>query len=262
MAVHRVERRRGGEEAGRGIDRDLEAELGEAGARQHRRLAALDHVDHQRLVERLPDARHLGLALGRFDEQDVGAGLCVGLRAPQRLVEPQRGPCVGARDDQEVRRGARIDRDLDLADHVRHRDHPPARRVTALLRELLVLELDRGDAGLLVAPHRAAHVEQPAVAGVRVGDHRRARELGDALDALDHLGVGREPRVRQAERRGDEAESGDVGRVDRVLVQHVGRDQVEDPRGDEASAPGEEGAQRAAGHGRLLACVRPRSGQR
>ena len=44
--------------------------------------------------------------------------------------------------------------------------------VTAPLRERLVLELDRGDAGALVLADRPDHVDRRAVAGVGVRDQR------------------------------------------------------------------------------------------
>ena len=45
--------------------------------------------------------------------------------------------------------------------------------MAALLGHLLVLDLDRRDAGRLVAAHRALHVQQAAIAGVGIGDQRR-----------------------------------------------------------------------------------------
>ena len=48
------------------------------------------------------DARHLLLALRALDEQDVGAGLGVGLPAPQRLVEPVVSARIRARNDEKV----------------------------------------------------------------------------------------------------------------------------------------------------------------
>ena len=66
---------------------------------------------------------------------------------------------------------SRFGRDRDLARHVVRRNDAPARRVAALLGELLVLELDRRRPGALVAANGMAHVEEAAVAGVAVGDH-------------------------------------------------------------------------------------------
>ena len=47
------------------------------------------------------------------------------------------------------------------------------RRVPAFLGKLLILDLDRDDARLLIAAHGVMHVEQAAVARVGVGDHAR-----------------------------------------------------------------------------------------
>jgi hypothetical protein len=45
--------------------------------------------------------------------------------------------------------------------------------VPALFWEFLVFELDRGRAGPLIAANSVADIEEPAVAGVAVGDERR-----------------------------------------------------------------------------------------
>ena len=52
---------------------------------------------------------------------------------------------------QEVVASPRVHRDLDLAQHVLERDHPAPRGVAAFFRELLVLDLNRGDPRRLVA---------------------------------------------------------------------------------------------------------------
>jgi hypothetical protein len=126
--------------------------------REHRRAALLDHVGDERQVEGAADGAHLLHALWRLDEEDVGAGLRVGLGAAQGLVEPERGARIGAGDDEEVLRGARLGGHADLLHHVRRPYHAPPRRVAALLREFLVLELDGRRAGFLVAAHGVAHV--------------------------------------------------------------------------------------------------------
>ena len=59
-------------------------------------------------VERGADLAHLLFRFGRFNKQDVFAGVRVGLPASQCLVEAQRRQRVGARQDQEVRRRARV----------------------------------------------------------------------------------------------------------------------------------------------------------
>ena len=53
-------------------------------------------------------APKLVLALGRLDEDDVGAGLGECLAPGDRLVEPEAGAGVGARDDERVVPGPRM----------------------------------------------------------------------------------------------------------------------------------------------------------
>src|SRR5215831_3798381 len=114
------------------------------------------------------DARHLRLALGALDEQYVGAGLGVGLSALQRLVETVTGACVCAGDEQEVGRGPAGRRDLELFDHLFGWHHPSAGCVPTALGEYLVLDLDCGRAGALVAANRALDIEEAAEPGIGV----------------------------------------------------------------------------------------------
>ena len=53
------------------------------------------------------------------------------------------------------------------------RDHAPPRRMAAFFRKLLVFQLHRRGAGLIIAAHSVRDVQQAAVAGVGVGDQRR-----------------------------------------------------------------------------------------
>src|SRR4249919_3896068 len=69
--VNGVERRARREKTGPRKNRDPITELGEPRRRQNWRLAAFDHVRHQRQLEAGADFFHLALRLRRFDEQDV-----------------------------------------------------------------------------------------------------------------------------------------------------------------------------------------------
>ena len=62
-------------EAQAGIDRDIEAPFLQLVGLDPRRLAKLDHVGEQGLAHFPADAFELGLAFGRFDEDDIGARL-------------------------------------------------------------------------------------------------------------------------------------------------------------------------------------------
>ena len=81
----------------------------------------------------------------------------------------------------------------------------------ALLGEFLVLELDRRRAGPLIAANGVAHIEEPAIAGVAVGDKRRAGHARHRFDPADHVGVARKPGVGKPEMGGDRAVAGHVG---------------------------------------------------
>ena len=72
---------------------------------------------------------------------------------------------------------ARLAGDSNLAHHVRHGHHAPARRVPAFFRELLVFQLDRGRAGQLIAAHGVGHVQQAAITGVAIGYEGRASAM-------------------------------------------------------------------------------------
>jgi hypothetical protein len=101
-----------------------------------------------------------------------------------------------------------------------------ARRVAALLRELLVFELDRRRAGALVAANRMAHVQEPAVTRIAVGDQRRLGRTRHRFDPRDHVGVARESRVGQPQMRGDRSVAGHVEGVETHRRRHPERDHV------------------------------------
>src|SRR5262249_42314597 len=60
-----------------GVEDEPEAELAQLVQRQDGRSATLDHVRHERHVERLADLAQLLARGGCLDEEDVGAGLTV-----------------------------------------------------------------------------------------------------------------------------------------------------------------------------------------
>ena len=248
-----------GEEGGGREDRETVADVLQLGAAQDGRAAALDHVGQQGLVEAAADRAHLLHRLRALDEQDVGPCLPVQRGAAQRFVQAERGARVGARDDQEVRVAAGLHRDADLVGHQLGVDHTPAEHVTALLREFLVLELDGAGAGGLVAAHRVHHVQQAAVAGVAVADHRRGGDGAQLRDAPHHVGVAGQARVRQAQVRGHGAVAGHVERLEAHAVGHARRDALVHARGDEQLARLQAGgklgaALGAAAGGESLVC--------
>ena len=80
--------------------------------------------------------------------------------------------------------------------------------VAALLRPLLVLEDDAGDARADALAHRADDVERVAVAGVHIGHERHVDGGDDRAHAIEHLGGREQAVVGGAEGGGGEAESG------------------------------------------------------
>ena len=133
-------------------------------------------------------AQLLGL-VGHREQQQVGAGLAVGLAAPQRIVHAARPHRVGAGDDQEVRTAPGRHRFLHLGRHQLHRDHvlDPDVMVCALGHEL-VLDLDRREAGRLAHADRPVHVHGIAVAARAVEDQGQRRDGADIDGDLAHLG--------------------------------------------------------------------------
>ena len=106
-------------------------------------------------------------------EHHVGAGLGEGFAAADRFLDAAGAPRIGARDDDEVRIGARGQRLLELLHEElgRHQMidadvvlHPP--------RQQLVLDLDRREARGFGERDGAMHVHRiaPAAAGV---EHER-----------------------------------------------------------------------------------------
>ena len=100
----------------------------------------------------------------------------------------------------------------------------------AFLGEFLVLELDRRRTGPLIAPDGVAHIQEPPIAGVAVGDERRLGHARHRFDPADHVGVTRKPGVGKPEVGGDRAVSGHVEGVKAHSRRHPQRDHVVDAR--------------------------------
>ena len=138
--------------------------------------------------------RHLGP-----DQVDAGVGVDA---APLEVLFPVAvGGAVGVRsgDDDRVLGLLCVDGRGEARLRVLTRDDLLAGDVATALRRRLVLDVDRGDAGLLVLADGAADVVNAAVAGVTVGDDREVRRFDDPLCVLDHLGHRDHLEVREAE---------------------------------------------------------------
>lgn len=130
----------------------------------------------------LVDEHHLFLGLGGLDEDDVRAGFLVSKAALDGLFDAVNGTGVGTGHDHHVAL-AGINGGLDLADHLFHGNDLTAGHVAALLGHDLVLELNDGDAGLLILADGALHVDSVAEAGVGVGDDEGVAAASTVLEA-------------------------------------------------------------------------------
>jgi hypothetical protein len=97
---------------------------------------------------------------------------------------------IGARQDQGVFGVPGVERGAQLAAHLGHRHHALAVKVAAALGKGLVFELNHGRTGALEGAHRALGVQGVAKAGIGIDDHRQLHPLGDAREAVSHLGGG------------------------------------------------------------------------
>ena len=141
-----------------------------------------------------------------------------------------------------------------LPHHLVGADQPLAAHVPALLGRHLVLELDPGDAGLLVELHGADDVDRVAVAGVGVGDHRHVDGGHDPPGVVDHLAAAEQPDVGAADQRGRRPEAGHVDGVEAGLLDQPGREGVVRARRHERRPAGQQLAQpRPAGRDRCSA---------
>ena len=119
-----------------------------------------------------------------------------------------------------------LDGGPDLADHLVGTDQRLPAHVPALLRHDLVLELDAGDAGLLVELHGPDDVDRVAVSGVGVGDHRHVDGGHDPAGVVDHLRAREQSHVGAADQRRRRPEAGHVDDVEAGLLDEPGRQGV------------------------------------
>ena len=196
-----------------------------------------DDLAHQRA-----DAAELGALARRLDEQHVGAGFAIERGARDGALEALDGDRVGAGDDQRVAGAARIDRRLDLADHVLRRNQRLVVEMAAALGKILVLDLDGVGAGALQQPHGALDIERIAVAGVGIDDEMRADAVADQRDRLDHLVHADEADVGPAEPRIGDRRAGDVERLEAGAFGDQRGERVVDARRDQDRRAREAGS--------------------
>ena len=137
-----------------------------------RRLAAGHHVEETRAFDELRNCLDLREGLRRFEEGHVGARRKRGVHARDRLFEPDHAAGIRARDQQKIRVCSGRGRGADFGEIFVEWDHGLVVEMPAFFGETLILDVEPGDAALLVLAHRARHVELVAIAGVGIGDHR------------------------------------------------------------------------------------------
>ena len=119
--------------------------------------------------------------------------------------------------------GARIDRRLDLAGHLRRCNKRLVVEMAAALGKVLVLDLDGVGAGAFEEPHRSLDIERIAVAGVGVDDEMARDAVADQRDGIGHFGHADEADVRPAEPRIGDGRAGDIERLEAGAVRRSAR---------------------------------------
>ena len=112
--------------------------------------------------------------------------------------------------------------------------------MAAFLREGLVLEMERRDAGTFEGARRALGRERIAVAGIGIGDHRHRDRLDDFGEPRDDLVRRHQPHVGHAGRARDGAAARIDGRKARLLDE-ARRQSVERAGGDDDFSPAHHG---------------------
>jgi hypothetical protein len=99
---------------------------------------------------------------------------------------------IGTRGDEEIRILPRIERGLDLGQHLLDRDHLLARQITAAVGKHLVADEHAGDAGGLEGAHHLPHIIDAAEPGVGIDIDRHIDGAADArvmVGVIAHVGL-------------------------------------------------------------------------
>ena len=183
-------------------------------------------VDRLGVVHRVLAAgiRHLG-------PDDVHAGVGVDPPAFEVFLPVTVRGAVGVRprDDHGVLGLFRVDGRLESGLSVLAGDDLLARDVAAALGRHLVLDVDRGDADLLVLADRALDVVDAAIARITVGDHGEVGGLDHSFRVLDHLGHRDHLEVGKTELAEDRGVAAHVGGVVTRHLREPGVERVVHP---------------------------------
>ena len=136
----------------------------------------------------------------------------------------------------------RIERGLDLADHLLRRDQGLVVEMAATLGEGLILDLDRIRPGALEQAHRARHVEGIAVAGIRIDDEMAADAIADQGNRVGHLAHRNEADVGPPEPGIGNAGSRYIDRGEPCPLGEMGGQSIVDAGRDEDRRGGKTGA--------------------
>src|SRR5262249_6580142 len=147
----------------------------------------------------------------------------------------------------QIRVAARVERGLQLQDHLVGGDDLLALEVPAALRRDLVLDQDAGRPGALELAHRADDVVQVAVPRVAVGDDGDGDALGHAAHGGGNFGQGDQADVGQAEQAGGRAEAADEDGLQPGGLDEAGREDVVGPEAADDAGGVEQLAQAAGG---------------
>ena len=161
-----------------------------------------------------------------FDKDDVRSCLLVKLSPAKGILESGNGNGIGTGDDQESVAAPGGDSRLQLSRHFRGFNQLLARRVSTLLGDHLILQLDGLGSRRLVFLHGPAHIGHSAEPRVGVGQNRDVDAADQVVQPLQHLGKGDQAGVGETQVRGGVPETGEVDGFKAAALHHFGGDHV------------------------------------
>ena len=163
----------------------------------------------------------------------VGADLGEEARALDGGVLAEHAGGIGARADDEARIAARIERRLDLRQHVFDRDHLLAGDIGATVGEYLVADEQAGGARRLERAHHLAHVVHAAESGIGIDQHRNAHRAADARVVVGHVAHVALAHVGLGQHAAERGVAAGRGRLEAFALDDPRRQRVVGPRHDQ-----------------------------